>query len=120
MSENAKVCDFHEPYFGASYPDACCIDGMLWDLDSCHAPGGPLHSGGDVPCPQCNHDEWLKTFEDEIFSEGYAAFKEGKSKLRCHKAVRHEQPQDATNMQQWFEAGWNEAAKETAEQLGVR
>ena len=23
------------PYFGASYPDACCIDGYLYDMDDC-------------------------------------------------------------------------------------
>jgi hypothetical protein len=50
-------CDFHEPFFGASYPDACCIDGYLWDLDSGDGDGMLSH-GGDVPCPQCNADEY--------------------------------------------------------------
>lgn len=61
-------CDFHEPYFGATYPDACCIDGFLWDLDSGEGDGY-LSVGGDVPCPSCNkakHDEY---FNDEDFEE---------------------------------------------------
>jgi hypothetical protein len=47
-------CGFEGPFFGASYPDGTCIDGFVWDLDSCDEPGGPLQSGGDIPCPHCN------------------------------------------------------------------
>lgn len=34
MSENKKTCP-QFPYWGASYPDACCINGKLYDLDRC-------------------------------------------------------------------------------------
>ncbi|CUP29430.1 Uncharacterised protein [Bacteroides uniformis] len=34
MSENKKPCP-QFPYWGASYPDACCVDGILQDLDYC-------------------------------------------------------------------------------------
>jgi len=47
--------DMHCPefsHFGARYPDARCIDGYLWDLDS--ADGEYLTSGGNDPCPYCN------------------------------------------------------------------
>lgn len=47
------------PHFGASYPDARCIDGYLWDLDKCE--DGKLYGGGDDPCPFCNtelYKEW--------------------------------------------------------------
>lgn len=47
-------CDYRGSHFGASYPDAQCSDGFLWDEDSCDEPGGPLLSGGDIPCPKCN------------------------------------------------------------------
>ena len=40
------------PHFGAHYPDATCIDGFLWDLDSGDSDG--LTIGGDDPCPRCN------------------------------------------------------------------
>ena len=28
------MCNIEFPHFGASYPDAHCIDGYLWDMDS--------------------------------------------------------------------------------------
>lgn len=34
MSEQNKQCP-EFPFFGASYPDARCINGYLWDLDKC-------------------------------------------------------------------------------------
>ena len=52
-------CGYEGGHYGAYYPDACCIDGYLWDLDSCDEPGGPLHSGGDTPCPRCNTAEYV-------------------------------------------------------------
>ena len=48
------MCDYSGHEFGASYPDSVCIDGYLWDADSCDEPGGPLYSGGEWPCPRCN------------------------------------------------------------------
>lgn len=56
-------CDYQGSHFGANYEDATCIEGFLWDLDSCDEPGGGLSVGGDIPCPQCNkaaHDEWVR------------------------------------------------------------
>lgn len=47
------------PFFGAGYPDATCIDGYLWDLDSCDEPGGSLSSGGETPCPFCNSEKYM-------------------------------------------------------------
>lgn len=46
------------PYFGASYPDARCVDGYLWDLDKCDDNG--LYSNGDnPPCPFCNTESFI-------------------------------------------------------------
>lgn len=47
------MCGHSLVYFGASYPDAICIKGYLWDADSDDGEGG-LTSGGEVPCPACN------------------------------------------------------------------
>jgi hypothetical protein len=47
-------------HFGAHYPDATCIDGYLWDLDSCDEPGGRLSHGGDTACPRCNTREYVE------------------------------------------------------------
>ena len=62
------MCNYHGRMFGASYPDACCIDGYLWDEDSCDEPGGPLRHGGEIPCPECNTDKH-KAYCDEVNSE---------------------------------------------------
>lgn len=56
--ENAIASCPEFPYFGASYPDATCIDGKLWDLDKCDENG--LYSSGDnPPCPFCNQEEFI-------------------------------------------------------------
>lgn len=53
-----RGCDYRGKHFGASYVDAQCFKGYLWDEDSCDEPGGPLRNGGDIPCPQCNREEY--------------------------------------------------------------
>lgn len=58
------------PYFGASYPDATCIDGYLWDLDKCE--DGMLYGGGEEPCPFCN----TETFIEQHLDEGYGYTRE--------------------------------------------
>lgn len=58
-------CDWQGHAFGATYEDATCIDGYLWDLDSCDEPGGTLSIGGDIPCPQCN-----EAARDAYFADG--------------------------------------------------
>jgi len=67
------MCDYHGHDFGANYSDACCIEGYLWDLDSCDEPGGGLSVGGDIHCPQCNSaaHAWYFMFDTETrdFSE---------------------------------------------------
>lgn len=54
-AEKSKCFEF--PAFGASYPDAQCSGGFLWDLDS--VEDGHFTSGGDIPCPVCNHDAYI-------------------------------------------------------------
>ena len=51
------------PFFGASYPDARCVDGQLWDLDKCDDNG--LYSSGDnPPCPFCNTEAFIDYYTD--------------------------------------------------------
>lgn len=52
VSSSAVHCP-EFPFFGASYPDATCIDGFLWDLDNCD-DSGLISSGENPPCPFCN------------------------------------------------------------------
>jgi len=58
VSSSTVVSCPNFPYFGASYPDAGCIDGQLWDLDKCNDNG--LYSSGDnPPCPFCNTEAFI-------------------------------------------------------------
>lgn len=60
------MCNIEFPHFGASYPDAHCINGYLYDMDSYE--DGAYTIGGNDPCPFCNTEEWLKdVLDDEIF-----------------------------------------------------
>ena len=55
------MCSYTGSHFGATYPDAVCIDGYLWDADSGDHDG--LTNGGELPCPQCNvaeYEEYVK------------------------------------------------------------
>lgn len=53
-------CGYMGRHFGATYIDAICSDGYLWDLDSCDEPGGALYHGGDIGCPCCNTKAYLE------------------------------------------------------------
>lgn len=72
----ALGCSEEFPWFGAHYPDATCIDGYLWDLDSGDGDGY-LYSGGDYPCPYCNAREFIEYLRDEIEEKGWIAFTDG-------------------------------------------
>lgn len=47
------------PFFGANYPDACCIDGVLYDLDDCN-DDGTLNEKDNTPCPFCQTDSFIE------------------------------------------------------------
>jgi len=108
------MCDFTEPYFGATYPDACCIEGFLWDLDSCDVPGGPLYSGGEVPCPQCNREAWLESFKDTVEMMGYDAAEKKEPREHKYEKIRFEQPGDELKIRKWWLAGYDAFALDQA------
>lgn len=62
MKDNKHIgCGIEFPHFGANYPDARCIDGYLWDMDSYE--DGYFTSGGYDACPVCNTEKWLEQIE---------------------------------------------------------
>jgi hypothetical protein len=79
--EQSSGCGYEGSHFGAPYPDACCIDGYLWDLDSCDEPGGSLYRGGDVACPCCNTREYV---EDGMQGNGIPAANGNSRQRRKH------------------------------------
>ena len=48
------------PFFGATYPDARCIDGNLYDLDDCDYVGNLYDYGDYNPCPFCRKNEFIE------------------------------------------------------------
>ena len=59
----SKGCGIEFPYFGASYPDARCCDGYLWDMDSWDESLGGFTIGGKEPCPVCENMEHLSSMD---------------------------------------------------------
>lgn len=105
-----KPCGEQRKFFGAHYEDGVCIDGYMWDLDSCDEPGGPLYLGGDFPCPNCNRTEWLCRIYD---------LDDGDMAVRFH-AYREEEEQNGYEYQQGdqhvFADGYAAAADRLTEQ----
>lgn len=84
MSENKKPCP-QIPFWGASYPDACCVDGKLQDLDYCDENGNLYDKGEDVPCPFCQTEEFIRYdpfFKEDEFYEGIEDEDKAKEKSR--------------------------------------
>lgn len=83
------------PFWGASYPDACCIDGKLFDLDRCDDEGNLYQPGDDVPCPFCQTEDFIECdvfnkadliceelMEDDSVEEYDLHFEEAREKAR--------------------------------------
>lgn len=66
------MCDYCGHEFGASYPDSVCIDGYLWDADSCDDDG--FTHGGEWACPRCNTRRMLEEAREEAISGGCGHF----------------------------------------------
>lgn len=48
------------PLFGANYPDATCIDGILYDLDNVGDDGVLIKPLEEIPCPFCRTEEFIR------------------------------------------------------------
>src|SRR5574343_875033 len=62
------MCDYCGHEFGANYLDSVCIDGYLWDADSCAADG--FTHGGEWACPRCNTRQMLMDARAEAADGG--------------------------------------------------
>ncbi|MBR8726621.1 hypothetical protein [Bacteroides pyogenes] len=57
---NKKQCP-EIPFWGASYPDARCVGGMLYDLDKCDENGNLHEPIDDIPCPFCRTEDFIES-----------------------------------------------------------
>ena len=106
-------CDYTGNDFGARYIDSCCIDGFLWDLDS--GDSDSLSIGGDIPCPECNHEEWIESqVKDDIEEKGYVAFYDEKSEDDCPfvEGCKLRYPDDWKVYREFWLKGFSDAKKE--------
>lgn len=105
-------CRHQGIYFGANYEDGICIDGYMWDLDSCDEPGGGLSVGGDIACPECNHDEWLKDCCEDASNDGYCAHEERQHRIFPTLRNNLRYPDDYEALKAAWESGYDDAADE--------
>jgi hypothetical protein len=107
------MCEYQGHDFGATYLDSVCIDGYLWDADSgeAAAEGWMYDSGGDIPCPECNHIEWLERFKEEVAQNGYEAAESGLDRIPLDfDKLRY--PEDKPTLITWWLEGYDERKKE--------
>lgn len=60
------------PFFGASYPDARCVDGLLCDLDDCDENGNLYLPREEIPCPFCRQKDFMECYD--MTEEEFEAF----------------------------------------------
>lgn len=60
QEEIKKGCNVEFPFFGASYPDAKCVDGNLMDMDKCDEDGNLYSTEEYNPCPICCKKEFIE------------------------------------------------------------
>ena len=70
-----RGCGNEFPFFGANYPDARCINGKLYDLDS-YEDGLGLTIGGDEDCPICYTESYLDNCETEEEKQNFLEYRE--------------------------------------------
>jgi len=93
--------------FGAPYIDSQCFGGQLYDLDNCDEPGTLNEPGEYLPCPQCNHGEWLAERLVQIAEDGFCAREEGKPRQHPFVKERLRFPDDFDEMVATWEDGYD-------------
>lgn len=74
-----KGCGIAFPLW-ARYPDAKCIDGLLYDMDSWDDDLQEYTSRWDEMCPVCHPEYWLESCETEYERKRYLEWIEGLKK----------------------------------------
>lgn len=96
-------CGYQGHEFGATYPDSICMGGRLYDADNCDDHGNLYEPLDYIPCPQCNHKEWLENQRDYIEEQGAIAKEEGKPRESCpFPAAATRYPEDG----EWYKTQW--------------
>lgn len=106
-----KVCSYQGHEFGAHYLDSVCISGYLWDADSGDADC--LTIGGEIPCPECNHKEWLQYDKDGVMEKGWIAAEDGEPRTGNYfKTAELRYEKDRRTLVRWWNQGYDSHGQE--------
>ena len=110
MTRKKLGCDYIGHDFGAHYPDSTCIDGYLWDMDSGFREDDNWYytSGGDMPCPCCNREVFIKGVIDDLENEGYNSV----DRPITVKAIKHLMPAFPSNERRKLKRYWWKGRRE--------
>ncbi len=102
-------CGYTGYDFGGGYIDSQCFGGRLYDLDDCDEPGGMLYEPLEfIPCPKCNHEEWIKSLLKECEEKGAIAKSDGLPRECPYVAEKLRYPEDLPRYVAAWNKGWDE------------
>lgn len=113
------MCDYSGSDFGAHYPDSCCIDGFLWDLDSGGADengNSYLDVGGDIPCPKCNKKKRVNFMADDLINDGYESLDHPLTTKMVKNALSELPANQRRMAMRYWRAGRTEAIRDAKQQ----
>lgn len=106
-------CGYHGFDFGARYLDSVCIDGQLFDADSCDDDGNLLEPSEYIACPQCNHESWLADLRDEIEEQGAIAADDGQPRRNNpFRSMKLRFPSDRRRLKRWWNRGYTQGLRD--------
>jgi hypothetical protein len=111
MPKRKRSCGYEGSDFGANYPDSVCIDGYLWDADVCDG-GGMLTGGPQMPCPQCQPNDYIRYNQDSIESEGYDSFDKPNSDPSRPSRLKHLPANQRRLVRRFWRRGRRERVRE--------
>lgn len=109
IGEMSEVCTYQGNEFGASYPDSICIGGQLFDADNCDSEGNLYEPLEYIPCPQCNHAQWLESHEESVKESGWLAHHDGhkiKTNPYRDESKKLKYPDDREQLATWWDEGF--------------
>lgn len=106
MDENKKPCP-QFPFWGAKYPDACCVNGELYDLDRCDENGNLYEPIDYVPCPFCQTQDFIESDPFGLVDQICEEMEENGN------VITDSMEQRARQRARWAYLGWIEEIRET-------
>jgi hypothetical protein len=79
------------------------MGGQLFDADNCDEHGNLFEPGEFIPCPDCNHAEWLEWQREDVEESGALAAEDRRPRESCpFPAAATRYPNDG----EWYRVHW--------------